>query len=244
MTAARRVLPAALSTAVAFAILIALGIWQLHRREWKGAILAAIDAAERRPPIPLPRAPAPFAKVSVSGTLLPARALYGIDVRESLDGPPREGAQLLALLARPHEADILVDLGWVAAGDGAPDPPAAQAGPAPATIVGYVRPPEHPSWLSATANPSARRFYTLDPRPIGTALGARDVAPFTVVALGGGAILGAAVPADAMPRPPNNHLQYAFTWFGLAGALLAVFGAWARKAGGDVPSPPDPPSFV
>jgi surfeit locus 1 family protein len=32
-----------------------------------------------------------------------------------------------------------------------------------------------------------------------------------------------------LPTPPNNHLQYAFTWFGLAGALLAVFVAWARK---------------
>jgi cytochrome oxidase assembly protein ShyY1 len=26
-------------------------------------------------------------------------------------------------------------------------------------------------------------------------------------------------------------LQYAFTWFGLAAALLAVFIAWARKPG-------------
>jgi surfeit locus 1 family protein len=26
----------------------------------------------------------------------------------------------------------------------------------------------------------------------------------------------------------NNHLQYAFTWFGLAGALLAVFAVYLR----------------
>jgi surfeit locus 1 family protein len=26
---------------------------------------------------------------------------------------------------------------------------------------------------------------------------------------------------------PNNHLQYALTWFGLAVALIAVFAVWA-----------------
>ncbi len=220
-----------------------LGVWQLHRRAWKGAILSAIDTAERSPPMPLPRVPASFAKVRVSGTLLPVRALYGIDVRERLDGPPREGAQLLGVLARPDGPDLVVDLGWVASGDGAPDPLATVPAPAPATIVGYVRPVEHASWLSAADNPSARRFYTLDPGVIGAALGAREVAPFTLVALGAPAFAGAPVPADALPRPPNNHLQYALTWFGLAGALVVVFGAWVRKAGGDVPSPPDPPSI-
>jgi surfeit locus 1 family protein len=227
-TATRRLLPASLATGVALAILIALGVWQLQRREWKGAILAAIDAAERGPPIPLPRAPAPFAKVSVSGTLLPIRALYGVDVRERLDGPPREGAQLLALLTRPGEPDIVVDLGWVPTGDGAPDPLAPRATATPATVVGYVRPAEHPSWLSAADDPAARRFYTLDPRAIGAALGVRNVAPFTLVALGAPASPDAPVPAENLPRPPNNHLQYAFTWFGLAGALMAVFVAWVR----------------
>ena len=225
---AARILPAALATTVALAILIALGVWQLHRREWKGAILAAIDAAESGPPIPLPRAPAPFAKVTVSGTLLPTRALYGVDVRERLDGPPREGAQLLALLARPNESTLIVDLGWVPMGDGAPDPLATRAAPTQATVVGYVRPAEHPSWLSATDDPAARRFYTLDPRAIGDALGVHNVAPFTLVALGAPAAPDAPVPADTLPRPPNNHLQYAFTWFGLAGALAAVFVAWVR----------------
>ena len=28
---------------------------------------------------------------------------------------------------------------------------------------------------------------------------------------------------------PNNHLQYAVTWYGLAGALVAVLGAWLLR---------------
>jgi surfeit locus 1 family protein len=37
-------------------------------------------------------------------------------------------------------------------------------------------------------------------------------------------------PAKHLPRPPNNHLSYAITWYGLAAALVVIFVVWARKA--------------
>ncbi len=224
-----RVLPAAMATAVALAILMALGVWQLQRRAWKLGILAAIDRAESGPPVPLGRDPPAFAKVVVTGTLLPARALYGIEVRDQLGGQPREGAQLVGVVARPGEPDVVVDLGWVPIDDGAPDPLRAEAARV-VTVTGYVRAPEHPSWLSARDDPEARRFYTLNARAIGAALGVREVAPFTVVALGQAVWPGGPAPAEALPRPPNNHLQYAFTWFGLGATLLWVFGSWVRRS--------------
>jgi surfeit locus 1 family protein len=224
----RRLFPAAFSTFVALCILVALGIWQLQRREWKAGILAAIDHAEAAPPIPMPADPPQFAKVFVSGTLLPGRALYGVDVRDQLGGPPREGAQLMAVLARRDGPDVVVDLGWVPTDGGAPDPLL------PATVQGYVRTPDHPGWLSANDDPARRHFYTLNPAVIATSLGVQNPAPFTLVAMGKPAGAGAPVPADALPRPPNNHLQYAFTWFGLGAALVGVFVSWVlqQKAGG------------
>ena len=38
------------------------------------------------------------------------------------------------------------------------------------------------------------------------------------------------VPAQHLPRPPNNHLSYVITWYGLAVALLVTFTLWARGA--------------
>ena len=35
-------------------------------------------------------------------------------------------------------------------------------------------------------------------------------------------------PGRLEPRLPNNHLQYALTWYGLAAALLGVLVFWAR----------------
>ena len=219
-TPARALLVPVIATAVMFVLLVGLGVWQLQRRQWKLGLLAQIDLAEASPPIPLPDRPLPFTKVIVSGHLRDdLRALYGSDVRD-VPGGTAIGAGLVEPLERPGHAPLLVDRGWVPDGQrGAPG--------GDATVVGYVRPAETPGLLSLTDDPAARRFYTLDPARIGAALGLPTVAPFTLVALGSGG--GLPQPAMALPRPPNDHLNYAMTWFGLAASLLVVFAAYTRK---------------
>jgi surfeit locus 1 family protein len=217
---------AAIATAVALAILIALGVWQLHRLAWKEGLLAQIDAAEHAPPTPLAATtttatPALFTRVTATGTLRgEPHALYGSEVQND-----HLGAQLVEILDRDHAPPIVVVLGWVATDRGKLHPVSG-----PATITGYIRLPESPNWLSAADDLQGRHFYTLAPATLGTALGAPDAAPFTLVALGPPpASPNAPVPADALPRPVNNHLQYALTWFGLGAALLGVFVAWVIK---------------
>lgn len=203
------------AAAIAFSILVALGMWQLHRRAWKAHILAQVDAAERAPPVPLGVAPpGPFAKVVAAGTLGPEQARYGAEVRETM------GAQALTILHRDNAPPVLVDLGWL------PDGTAIPGGPA--RIIGYARPPDRAGWLAAADDPAAHRFFTLDPAAIGVALGMPRLAPFTLVALAPG-LPGGPAAADALPRPPDNHLQYAFTWFGLAGALVWVVVGYERR---------------
>jgi surfeit locus 1 family protein len=214
---------ASIATIVALAILISLGVWQLHRRAWKHAILADITRAEQSPPIPLTGTPPRFTKVVARGVWRPAVALYGVDVRESEDGRSHLGAQRLQILTRDGAAPLLVDQGWVPTEGAAPAP--AQG---PASVEGYVRAPDHPGLLSPDDDLASRHFYTLDPAAIGIALGASDAAPFTLIALGQ-ATPGGPIPSQNLPRPPDNHLQYAFTWFGLAAALASVFGVWVTR---------------
>ncbi len=205
------------------ATLIGLGTWQLQRRAWKLAILAEIDRAEVSPAIPLPPRPLPFTKVSVTGHLRDdVHALYGDDVRDAPGGPVR-GAQLIEPLERPGQQPLLVERGWVP--DGSLGAPGGDV-----TVTGYIRAPDGPGAFSPADDLAARHFYTLDPAKIGDALGLPGVAPFTLVALGADAPGVLPAPATALPRPPNDHLNYALTWFGLALSLLAVFGAYARKA--------------
>jgi len=205
------------------ALAIGLGVWQVQRLAWKTELLAAIDQGEASPAISLPADPRPFTRVRVEGLLRQdLAAFYGIEVRTTQAGPVL-GAFLLNPLERPGADPVIVNRGWVPA-----DAP-RDTKPVPATVEGYVRPPEHPVRFGAADDPAARRFYALDPAAIGVSLGLRQVAPFTLVALGGAPRGVYPEPAQALPRPANNHFIYALTWFGLAGALLAVFGVYARR---------------
>jgi len=164
--------------------------------------------------------------VAVTGTLRPdLAALYGAEVRDVPTGEVL-GGQLILPLLRRDAPPVLVDLGWVPGDRRAPpDLPKGET-----TIAGYVRSADHPHWFSATDDPKARLFYTLDPQAIGAALGLPRVAPFTLVAMGRTPARGWPDPAHALPRPPNNHLQYALTWYGLAGVLVVMFGSYVWKS--------------
>ncbi len=205
------------------ALAMGLGVWQVQRLAWKTALLADINRGEAAPAIPLPADPRPFTKVRVEGVLRQdLAALYGIEVRTTQAGPVL-GAFLVNPLERPGSDPIIVDRGWV------PTDAPRGTSPVPAAIEGYIRPPEQPVRFGAADDPPARRFYALDPVAIGASLGLRQVAPYTLVALGSVPPGTYPEPAQALPRPANNHFIYALTWFGLAGALLAVFGVYARK---------------
>ncbi len=215
----RRLLVPCLTTLAVVCLTAGLGVWQLHRLDWKLAILARLDAAERAPAVPLPAAPTPFQKITVRGRLDAGRVVsYEDDVRDDARGDVVMGTHLVEPLLRPGRAPVLVDLGWVKY------PPAPLAGEV--SVTGYVRPAEHQSWLSARDDPANRRFYTLDPARIATALALPGAAPFTVVALGPP---GVPDPVRNLPRPPNDHLQYAITWFALSLVAAAMFTAWATR---------------
>lgn len=221
----RRLFWPGLTALLMLAILLGLGTWQIYRLHWKEGILAQIARAQAGPPGPLSDHPSPWAKVAVTGHLrTDIGAQFGVEVRDTRKGP-QLGTFLIQPLERPGEPPLLVDRGWVPQHRSRP---MAQP-PDPTTIVGYIRPAETPGLFSATDDPAARVFYTLDPAAIGAALGLKRVAPFVLVALGPNVPDTWPAPAQHLPQPPNNHLNYAITWYGLAAALVVIFLAKARR---------------
>jgi surfeit locus 1 family protein len=236
---ARRLLWPGLMTTAMMIVLLGLGSWQVKRLFWKQALLAQIARAEAAPPVPLAwiqaqsgTAPlSPFTKVSVTGTYLADEtALYGAEVRDIPSGPAM-GARLIEPLRQKDGGGIvLVDRGWVPQSRPVPlDQPSGTV-----TVSGYIRPGDTAGWFSAKDDPAARRFFTLDPKAIGDAIGQPNIRPFLLVTLAASTRASSIVdhwpdPARHLPRPPNNHLSYAITWYGLAVALLAIFIIWAGK---------------
>ncbi len=214
----RRLVIPLLTTLFLVALTSSLGVWQVHRLAWKRGILGRMDIAEQSPAIPLPAAPTPFQKVVVRGTLDPARFVsYEDDVRDDAKGSAVMGTHLVEPLLRAGQPPILVDLGWVKY------PPVALRGAV--SVTGYIRPAEHKTWLSAKDDPGGRRFYTLDPARIAAGIGLPTPLPYTLVALGPAAMPD---PARSLPRPSNDHLQYAITWFSLSLVAIVMFLVWAR----------------
>lgn len=222
----RRFLVPSLSTLAMLLLLIGLGTWQVYRLHWKEGILSQIAAAEAAPPVPLPAKPSPYMKISVTGRFrYDQAAQFGAEVRDTQTGPTM-GTYQIVPLERGGAPTILVDRGWIpqARETLLDDPPGA------VTVSGYVRPGETQHWFSPTDDTVARQFFTLDPAAIGAVVGDPNPESYTLVAMGPETVGTYPTPAQHLPRPPNNHLSYAITWYGLAVALLIIFGAWVRKA--------------
>ncbi len=74
-------------------------------------------------------------------------------------------------------------------------------------------------------------WFWVDLPAMEAAAGLPDVAPFYIDADAtpnpGGWPKGGVTPIDL----PNDHLQYAMTWFALAVAAVAVYVVWRRQTG-------------
>jgi surfeit locus 1 family protein len=223
----RRIRGPGIAAFIAFWVLLGLGYWQLQRLAWKEGIIAAIHHAAISAPVPLPENPTPFEKVSIQGSWIPGKAaLYGDEVHDAPAGPI-EGGELIMPFQRPNGEVILVDLGWVPQTSPTPIPEPTGS----TQVSGYLHAPIPPGWFAGTDSPAQGLYYTLNPDKIGAGLGFGLVAPYTLIAMGPLPPPGSTAPQPAqnLPTPPNNHYEYALTWFGFAGLLIFQFFFFARE---------------
>jgi cytochrome oxidase assembly protein ShyY1 len=100
----------------------------------------------------------------------------------------------------------------------------------PVTLTGYIRFPESAGLLTPSANVEKRLWFTRDhlamARALGWGDGGKSIAPFYID-------LEQPVPPSGIPKPGplhvhlnDDHMQYAITWFALAGAVVIAFGVW------------------
>lgn len=213
------------ASAVAFAILVGLGLWQVQRLHWKTALLADVAAARTAPVRPLAEvlaSPNPaWRRVSVDCAGLGA-APY-IELQTILDGRP--GSRLISACPIPG-GSILIDRGFIDAERSVRPPVSASADPV--VVVGVLR--QGDKGGAFTPPPAHGHFYARDLAAMAAALKAPNPAPWFIAAenqttYGFNALKPAPIPGDI----PNRHLGYIITWFGLAGALACVYAAMLAK---------------
>lgn len=217
------------------AALVALGVWQLQRMEWKAALIEEVRIRGAASAIVLPvddRIPAAdlvHRPVRVTGRFMHEAEMHLLNrVR---DGKP--GIDLVTPFVRSDGGPtLLVDRGWAPmdwAGTAGVD-----AGPEQQEIevTGVVRAPEAPGWLTPVNRPEANEWYYVDLSAMAGSVGILPFVDYYIYATGESpAAPGYPVANVWRIDLPNNHLSYAITWFSLAVVLLVVYFVYhARPA--------------
>ena len=220
------------------AVLVSLGTWQLARKAWKEALIDGISQRLAADPAELPpaaawssldRASIEFRRVRLRAELLNDREALvyatGSTLRPDANGP---GYWVFTPARLAGGAVVFVDRGFVP--EGRQDPARRVPGQLVGMldIVGVMRWPELPGWFTPPDDPGRNLWFARDPVAMASAKKLGAVAPFYVEQ-------EAPVPPGGLPSParmrinlPNDHLQYAITWYGLAAGLVAVFLVFAR----------------
>ncbi|HZZ35224.1 MAG TPA: SURF1 family cytochrome oxidase biogenesis protein [Caulobacteraceae bacterium] len=237
MTEPRGGFPVGLTVAVAiaFAILVGLGTWQVQRLHWKEGLLARVAALQAAPARPIG---AVLDEVSKGGDADFTRAKAvcpGIAAAPFVELYAIRDGEVGSRLVSACRTDslryrsVLVDRGFVADTISA-RPAVDAASTTPVEVIGVLRKPDRANLFSPANTPA--RWYTRDIAAMATALKAPDAAPLTLMAeTATNPDWKALVPAPVPAEIPNRHLEYAITWYGLAAVLLGVYAAmlWKRR---------------
>jgi len=221
-----------LITIPALVVMVALGTWQLQRLEWKTDLLDRIDARITGEAVPLPAgglSPAEweYRRVTVTGQYLPDQEFHLLAT--SMRGNP--GYHLISPMARSEDGSrILISRGWIpsdlkeAASRPGSEPPQGEV-----TVTGVVRLPWEQGAFVAENVPGNNIWFWPDLQAMAAELG-DPVAPYMIY-LDRSTEAPDAYPIGGQTRVniPNNHLEYALTWYGFALALAGIYVVWHRR---------------
>ncbi|MBM7406629.1 MULTISPECIES: SURF1 family cytochrome oxidase biogenesis protein [Sphingomonas] len=231
----QRVARLALGTLIAlvFAALVALGTWQLERRSWKLALIAQVEQRLHAPPV---AAPGPGAWGAIDDGDVYTRVVASGRYRAGADSFVQASTQLgpgywVLTPLDTGKFTLLVNRGFVP-----PELRGKVAAPeGQVSVEGLLRVTEPGGGFLRSNDPAQDRWYSRDVAAIANKRGLENVAPY---------FIDAVEPRSGWPRGGltvvrfrNNHLGYAFTWFGLAAGLL-VMVAVARRWGREVHEAP------
>ncbi|MGB8623540.1 MAG: SURF1 family protein [Paracoccaceae bacterium] len=210
----RRMIAPILFGIFGIAVLIWLGVWQLHRLQWKETMLADIGARITAAPVALPASPDPvrdrFLPVEASGTL-GAELRVLTSVKQA--GP---GYRILNVFDTGGRR-VLLDRGFMS--NRVKEGPLPEG---PVHVIGNLHWPDETDSFTPDPEIDKNLWFARDVSAMADQMGTE---PVLIVAR------RIDPPSDTIsPLPvdtsgiPNNHLQYAITWFLLAVVWLGMTG--------------------
>jgi len=229
------------ATIVALVILVSLGFWQVRRLEWKEGLIATIQSRIAEKPKTLDdvvgqwsdSGDVDYQPIRLSGTFDHSReqhylATYKGEAGWYLYTPLEIADGRIVIVNRGFVPDRLKDVSsrpW-------------KPGTGVVGMTGLARNPlfAKPGWVVPDNDPAKNVWYWKDFPAMADAMGIDHAAlvPFFVdVSTVDGDTGSGPIPGVTRIDLPNNHLQYVFTWFGLALALVVIAGYYTMRARGN-----------
>lgn len=214
-----------IATLIALAVLIWLGSWQVSRRLEKHQLLDQIASRQSAPPAPIeylfPTGDyAAFRAATARGVFEHTNEVYVFAARTDT-GPTLPGFKVITPFRLLGGDIILVDRGWVS---NEQRDPKTRAKGQPAGVVeleGSLRRSSVAAYFTPPPEPSARIFYVRDSAAIARLMGVSPKTPLIFEATT--KTTGGPLPLPSTIDIPNNHLNYAITWFSLAIVMLIIY---------------------
>ena len=226
------------SASIGLAILLSLGTWQVKRLAWKEGLLATIHERMTSEPKPLVDVAAmekagddiDYLAVTATGRFLHAHEQFFFATHKGATG----WFVYTPLELTDGSGVVFVNRGFVPYDDKDPATRAQGQVEGEVTVTGLARTAiaEKPSFLVPENDPAKDIYYWKDLSAMTVQAGFTADTP----------VAHLFIDADATPNPggwpvggvtlvdlPNNHLQYAITWYGLAVALFAVTAVFVRR---------------
>jgi surfeit locus 1 family protein len=204
---------------------LGLGFWQLERLQWKRGLIAEREVAIAAPPVALPRTAAEARGMQFRRVVAEGVFLHDKEIFVAMPSARGAGFDVLTPLREADGHIVFVNRGFVPSQLKDPKSRAAGEIEGKVRVAGLLRlpPDEKPGRFLPDNRADINYWFWVDLPAMAAADGLDNVAPFYIE-------------ADATPNPggwplgkpatvelPNNHLQYAITWFSLAAGMLVVY---------------------
>ncbi|UJW85246.1 SURF1 family protein [Devosia sp. SL43] len=221
-----------------------LGSWQMHRLAEKEALIAAVDQRLGATPVPVPPASEwatldlealNFRPVSLTGAFRYNQTVTVFTSLANANGPASgPGYWVVTPFILADGGTVFVNRGFVpedfqeaAVMDGEGDD-------VQVTISGLLRPGEQAGFMTPSPDTSNRIEWVRDPVRLAAMVdpALAPIAPF-YVDLPAGEPGQLPQGGETVIEFPNNHLGYAYTWFGFAivAAVMLGFWFWRQRSG-------------
>jgi surfeit locus 1 family protein len=224
-----------MATAVALAILLGLGTWQLRRLAWKSDLIAMAEARVHAPPVPLSEALAQrtrgenpeYRHVRLEGRLRHdlVRYLYAAEHGDW-------GWDVVTPMELPDGGVILVNRGYIPHAlrdSGQRDRLEAESGVA---LTGLIRlDPGAKPWYLPLSDAQRRNWYWPEIEAMLHSAYPAGAKAITMIYVDADPVQAGQPPAGGATRLTfsNRHLEYAVTWYLLAATLAVIYGIFAYR---------------